>query len=534
MHNLAYCLLQHDLLDKLTAQTASNTAQQQQIPFTSYLIKNNLLASATLLHCLAQHFKIPIYQLRDYPIQQLSHPIIPLEIIFRYRALPIKHDNHTLTLAMADPTDHAAISAIRFHTGLNITLMLCDESELDHIINTHCRPNILYSKLTGSLTKIIAVEEQAQHFEHTEQDDEPIIEFVNDLIANAIEKRVSDIHIEPYASHCRIRFRQDGLLHEAAHLPPHAALRITTRLKIMANLNIAERRLPQDGRIPWRRAVNVDIRLNTSPTLHGEKIVLRLLHAIALQLDIASLGLLPPQLALLKKQINKPQGLILVTGPTGSGKTVTLYSMLRELNQLEKNISTIEDPVEIELHGINQLTINPQIGLTFPSVLRMLLRQDPDILMVGEIRDTETAALTVQAAQTGHLVLSTLHTNSAAETIVRLQSMGIAGHQLADSLSLVISQRLVRTYCQHCKGQSCERCQQGYQGRTGVFECLAITEPIAACIFNGSSAKQIVDAALAAGHLSLWLAAQHKIQNNLTSQGEILRVINAQGDEACC
>ncbi len=498
MPKLVNCLVQQQLLDERSAQAALAAAMQQKMALTTYLVKHKLIDSRDLLFYLAQYFALPTFDLKHY-VYENAHKILSHDLINRYRALPVKVDPHTITLCVSDPTQDNAFSAISFHTSKQVNLMLGDEALLEKILASHCRPNML-------LAKFFAEDEATYLTEPSEKDDEPIIEYVNHLISNAIEKQVSDIHIEPYSQHCRIRFRRDGLLCEAASLPLHAAVRVITRLKIMANLNIAERRLPQDGRIAWRQEKNIDIRLNCIPTLHGEKIVLRLLDANAVQLNLDALGLYTNQLQQLRNSINKPQGLILVTGPTGSGKSVTLYSMLRELNQTTKNISSVEDPIEIDMHGINQINVNQQIGLTFPAVLRMLLRQDPDILMIGEIRDLETATIAIQAAQTGHLVLSTLHTNSAAETIKRLLSMGIKDYQLADSLSLIIAQRLVRTLCHHCKQRDnddtyrptgCEQCHHGYRGRTGVF---ALSE-------------------------NLWDVAQQKVRDGVTTLSEIQRVI---------
>lgn len=310
-----------------------------------------------------------------------------------------------------------------------------------------------------------------------------VIEYVDQLLNEAILKHISDIHIEPYEDYCRIRLRRNGLLYEAANIPIHLANQVIMRLKVMAQLNTAEKRLPLDGRLQINTAFKNDIRINTCPTLFGEKAVLRILDTKQINLDINSLGMTDFQKEIFLKKLSHPQGLILVTGPTGSGKTMTLYSALRHLNQIEKNIVTIEDPVEIELTGINQTNINPRIGLDFSITLRTLLRQDPDIIMIGEIRDVETATIALQAAQTGHLVLSTLHTNNAAEVLSRLHSMGIATHYLMNSISLIIAQRLIRTLCQHCKKldntpthKGCGHCHHGYSNRIGIFELLSLPE----------------------------------------------------------
>ena len=366
------------------------------------------------------------------------------------------------------------------------------------------------------------------------QKDEPVIAFVSNLIQEAIEKHISDIHIEPFETHCRIRFRRDGLLYEATTIPSHLAERVITRIKIMAEIDIAERRLPQDGRIIIRQSEKMDIRVNSCPTLFGEKLVLRLLNAKPAHLDITALGITEPQRALLLEKLRDPQGLILVTGPTGSGKTITLYAALQHLNRIEKNISSVEDPVEIEFAGMNQINANAKIGLDFATVLRTFLRQDPDIIMVGEVRDKETAQIAMQAAQTGHLVLSTLHTNSAVETISRLQAMGVPAYQVATSLSLMIAQRLLRKLCTHCKivenevyrAYGCKHCYQGYQGRVGIFELIPMTKRLAQLVLDGGNAMTILEEAKAQACMLLWEAGMEKVKEGVTSHEELLRVVS--------
>lgn len=388
--------------------------------------------------------------------------------------------------------------------------------------------------------------------------DETVVRFVDQLIQDAILKKISDIHIEPFVNQYRIRMRQNGLLYVEENIASDFGLRIVMRIKIMANLNIAERRLPQDGHITLRYPLsnfsaknthliqesNVGIRVNSCPTLHGEKIALRLLNLYQTLLNIDSLGFTDTQKQIVFNQLNKPQGLILVTGPTGSGKTITLYAALQYLNQPEKNIFTAEDPVEIELDGINQVTINTKIGLHFSDVLRTFLRQDPDIIMIGEIRDLETANIAIQAAQTGHLVLSTLHTQNAALTIYRLLSLGVTMHHLMTSISLIISQRLVRILCSHCKkpNQStsdlsvmgnaptynaigCTECHKGYQGRIGIFEAIPFDEKIKQLFMKKKSLSMIINYFKKSGHSLLWDVGLKKIQQGITSMDEITRVI---------
>jgi type IV pilus assembly protein PilB len=382
--------------------------------------------------------------------------------------------------------------------------------------------------------------------ETTASYDESIIQHVDNLLAHALEKHASDIHIEPHETHCRVRYRQDGILYPVTDITAALATRLVTRLKVMAKLDIAERRLPQDGRFQLTHAANpIDIRINTCPTLFGEKVVLRLLNSQRLSLALDHLGLTDPQQRLFRHAIEAPQGLILVTGPTGSGKTVTLYSAIQHLNSTTKNISTVEDPVEIQLSGINQIQVNPKIGLSFSTLLRSLLRQDPDILMIGEIRDTETADIAIQAAQTGHLVLSTVHTNSAVDTLTRLQAMGIAVYPMINALTLIIAQRLVRKLCPRCKQpdhltpesqhqngitaafkpQGCPHCLHGYQGRIGIYELLPVTTAIADAMLRGVSDAEIREQAKCEGFEELRQIAIQQVMQGVTSLAEINRVI---------
>ncbi|OGT43090.1 MAG: hypothetical protein A3F42_03720 [Gammaproteobacteria bacterium RIFCSPHIGHO2_12_FULL_37_34] len=364
---------------------------------------------------------------------------------------------------------------------------------------------------------------------------ESVIHVVNQLFQDAIQKHVSDIHIEPYDQHCRIRFRQNGLLHEVTTLPLPLATQITARLKMMANLNIAEKRLPQDGHIPLRHTQQMDIRISTCPTLFGEKIVLRLLNSKTINMDIDALGFTEIQKKLFLSKLAQPQGLILVTGPTGSGKTVTLYSALHYLNQIEKNIVTVEDPIEIELKGINQVHVNIKIGLDTATILRSCLRQDPDIIMIGEIRDRDTATLALAAAQTGHLVLSTLHTNSAIESMLRLQQLGITADQLIPSLTLIIAQRLVRQLCPHCKEVDasgigyqpigCHNCYKGFKGRTGIFELIPMTQTIASSLLSGHTMIAILQQINKEKLMLLKEAGHEKIACGITTLREIKRVL---------
>lgn len=537
---LAGYLVRDGLLEAEAGKAALANAQQQACSLTSYLVKSQLLSSAALVDYCATQFGLPVFDLHHYDAASLRQPLIHPELICRYRVIPLKRDQDSLLLGITDPTDNATLTAVSFQAGVKVKPVLVAEADMDKIITLHYRPTLLGAQLESALSKITPAEEPESPAENTEQNDEPVIEFVDRLLADAVEKRVSDIHIEPYDKLCRIRFRRDGLLYEATTTPAHLAPRIITRIKVMANLNIAERRLPQDGRLPLQKE-KIDVRVNTCPTLFGEKIVLRLLDASRIQLDLPALGLTEPQQALFLAKLMQPQGLILVTGPTGSGKTITLYSALRYLNQIEKNISTVEEPVEIELAGINQVNVNTRIGLDFASVLRAFLRQDPDIIMLGEIRDTDTATIAMQAAETGHLVLSTLHTNSALEAITRLQSMGVATYHLISSLSLILAQRLMRKLCSHCKqphtlpalfdytpvyqASGCDDCHQGYKGRTGIFELVPMTEKLAALMLEKVGKSHLLQQLQQEGIPLLSDAAMQKVKQGITSYAELKRVI---------
>lgn len=362
--------------------------------------------------------------------------------------------------------------------------------------------------------------------------DNQIIHLVNSLLQDAIEKKVSDIHFEPLETHYRIRFRLEGLLQEITSFPHTISITLLTRIKIMADLNIAEKRLPQDGRFTLTHPRKVDIRVSTCPALFGEKMVLRILDIKHTALSLDKLGLSSAQLQLFYEKLSTPQGLILVTGPTGSGKTITLYAALNYLNHIEKNITSIEDPIEIELAGINQIPINHKIGFSFSNALRTILRQDPDVIMLGEIRDSETANLAVEAAQTGHLVLSTLHTNNATEAILRLQTMHIPTHHLVNSLSLIIAERLVRTLCVFCRENTtknqirgCAQCRQGYLGRIGIFEMIPITPTLSHMIAEKSPLSTLMNHIKQQKYLLLAQSGLEKVAHGLTNLQELKRVL---------
>lgn len=478
-----------------------------------------------------------------YSSSAIQHTTLAPELIARYRVIPLKEDEQTLYLGISDTNRTDILSDISFQTGLTIKPIQMDEEDIEHFIKTNLDQHFYTQDVDTALLDIISNDEVISDEEIEE--DEPIIRIVSQLIDEAINKKISDIHLEPFNNECRVRFRSDGILHEYIHLPIKIAARVISRLKVMANLNITEKRVPQDGRLITKKQYGFDIRINCCPTIHGEKVVLRLLKSATMTLEIPSLGFNKNSEKIFLHHLSQPQGLILVAGPTGSGKTNTLYSALHHLNQIDKNISTAEDPVEIELPGIIQMNVNSSIGLSFATILRALLRQDPDIIMIGEIRDAETAEIAIQAAQTGHLVLSTIHANNAIHTFTRLQALGISNDNIINSLNLIIAQRLIRTLCTHCKipeihepqfggiiyhtyrANGCTHCHQGYRGRTGIFELLPIpldtssllnTDHPSELLLQLSNLRQsrLVDAGIA------------KIHEGISTYTELTRVIGPE------
>lgn len=503
-HGLGEYILKAGLLNPDILEQAILKATNQQVGLSTYLVKQRLISNEALLACCRELSGLPVIKSKQISTTLLQHSPISTELQYRYRFIVIEHDDKQVKIALADPTQHATVSAIGFQTGLRVAPYLIDELSLDQLLHDYCRPD-MYSQVERALSTIQKVEEETDKTAYVGDEDAPIIKLVNRLIKDAQEKRISDIHIEPQQDHYRVRYRRDGLLYIATSLPYALGIRIATRLKILGKLDIAEKRLPQDGKILFEDETKIDIRLSTCPTTHGEKLALRLLETLDNNLSLNNLGLDAPQLDVFKEKLAQPQGLILVTGPTGSGKTRTLYAALQYLNHLEKNIATVEDPVEIELPGINQVNINPAIGLDFATALRAFLRQDPDIMMIGEIRDSETAHIALQAAQTGHLVLSTMHTNHAAETMTRLQSMGVNTNEWLNSIELIIAQRLLRKKCQECL-TGCDLCHQGYNGRIGIFEMLS----------NHQSDQT---------PQTLWQAGLEKVKVGITSHKELVRVL---------
>lgn len=511
-----------------------------QMTFITYLIKQKFMPFSQLAELIAKEFNLPLLDFNAINLEELPLQLISEQLIRQHEVLPLAKQEQKIFLAISDPTNQATLDEIKFHTRLKPHCIIAAADKLKACIEKALNTQELsiFSNLTESTEKKLSTEEI---------EDVPVVRYVNKILTEAIDKTASDIHFEPYEKSLRVRFRIDGILYEIMSLPINLATRITARIKIMAQMDIAERRLPQDGRVKMNdlQGRTADFRVSTCPCIYGEKVVIRILDSKITIFDAETLGFESEQKSLFYKILSKPQGLVLVTGPTGSGKTITLYTALNILNTMQVNIVTVEDPVEIHLTGINQVPINPKAGLYFATALRAFLRQDPDILMVGEMRDLETAEIGIKAAQTGHLVLSTLHTNSAAETLTRLVSMGIANYNLATSAALIIAQRLARRLCIHCKREQkitnkvflsdlagyqvygpvgCEHCTGGYKGRIAIFELLEVTENIAQLIMQNNDVVTIAQQAQVQGMRTLRESALAKVREGITSLAEINRV----------
>jgi len=538
--------------------TAGYTGKSK--PFIRYLVEDKHFNGKKIAEILAHRFGYPFIQLTNFDTTLVPEGIRNEKLITKHNALPLFLRGKVLFVAMSDPTNLDALEEIQFNTGFSTELILTDEASLKTCIEKVLEDESDALDITDiDSEELSGLEVQEEHQEDevsTGDDDAPIVVFINKILLDAIKKGASDLHFEPYEKSFRIRFRIDGILSEIARPPVSLSSRMAARLKVMSKLDIAERRVPQDGRIKLTlsKTKSIDFRVSTLPTMWGEKIVMRILDSSSAMLGIDMLGYEPEQKKIYTEALEQPQGMILVTGPTGSGKTVSLYTGLNILNTAERNISTAEDPVEINLEGINQVQINNRAGLTFPSALRSFLRQDPDIVMVGEIRDLETAEIAIKAAQTGHLVLSTLHTNSAAETLTRLLNMGVPSYNVASSVSIIIAQRLARRLCSHCKvheeltqmqlaeqgfpadklseiklfkAVGCEQCTGGYKGRVGVYEVIKISPKISSIIMEGGNSLDIAKQCQIEGYNNLRQSGLIKAMNGMTSLEEINRVTSS-------
>lgn len=528
----------------------------------SVLINLGFIKEDTLLSFLSSHYGIPSISLSEFNINPDLIKLIPADLAHKYLVLPLALKGNTLVIAMADPSNIFAIDDIKFLTGYRIEALAAVESAIKDAINEHYASSTslseLVSRMDGEAVEFIEEGEEIDISELKSASQEaPVIKLVNGMLADAIRQGASDIHLEPYEKVFRVRFRIDGVLYKVMDPSLKFKNAIISRLKIMSNLDIAERRLPQDGRIKVKmeRDLDVDFRVSVLPTLFGEKVVLRLLDKSSLQLDMTKLGFEEDDLKNFQKAISQPFGMVLVTGPTGSGKTTTLYSALSELNKISQNISTAEDPVEYNLMGINQVQIHEEIGLTFANTLRAFLRQDPDIILVGEIRDYETAEIAIKAALTGHLVLTTLHTNDAPSTVNRLLNMGIEPFLISSSVILILAQRLVRKICPECKtsitlpeqafidlgvkpeefrdiplykGTGCKHCSNtGFKGRIAIYEVMPVNENVKELILKGASSTDLKKEVIKSGLSTLRKSALNKMKQGLTTVEEVLRITSA-------
>ncbi len=530
---------------------------EQDKSLITYLIREKHFNAGRIASTLAKSFGFPLIDLKQFDTSLVPEGVRNEKLIRKHNALPLFLRGKVLFVAMSDPTDMDALEDIQFNTGFTTELVLVDEVSLhetiDVVLESESDALEISDMDTSELAGIEVENDQEDDKPVADGDDAPIVVYINKILLDAIKKGASDLHFEPYEHTFRIRFRVDGILTEIAKPPVALASRMAARLKVMSRLDIAERRVPQDGRIKLAlsKKKSIDFRVSTLPTMWGEKIVMRILDSSSAMLGIDMLGYEAAQKKIYMEALAQPQGMILVTGPTGSGKTVSLYTGLNILNTAERNISTAEDPVEINLEGINQVQINNRAGLTFPSALRSFLRQDPDIVMVGEIRDLETAEISIKAAQTGHLVLSTLHTNSAAETLTRLLNMGVPAYNVASSVSIIIAQRLARRLCNQCKVEEevpheqlvelgfpadkigtfklfkavgCSECTGGYKGRVGIYEVIKISQAVATIIMEGGNSLDIAQQCQKEGYNNLRQSGILKAMNGVTSLEEINRV----------
>ncbi len=558
LSGLARRLVNDGLINENAARDAVRTAQQSKISLAKYLVDNKLAKSRDVAVAAAEEFGDPLLDLTALDITSLPKDLVNEALITKHQVLPLMKRGSRLFIAIADPANLQALDEIRFNTGLNTEAIVVEADKLAQTLEkfmsqTESKAFEGLDSDLDNLETIAGDDEPAGGDVGSAADDAPIVRFVNKLLLDAVKGGSSDLHFEPYEKAYRVRFRTDGMLHEVVRPPVSQSAKIAARLKVMANLDISERRVPQDGRIKMKisKTKAIDFRVNTCPTLWGEKIVLRILDPDSAKIGIEMLGFEPHQKELYMTALDKPQGMLLVTGPTGSGKTVTLYTGVNILNEVHRNISTAEDPVEINFEGVNQVNVNPKQGMDFSAALKAFLRQDPDVILVGEIRDLETASIAVKAAQTGHMVLSTLHTNSAPETLTRLRNMGVPSFNIATSINLIIAQRLGRRLCENCKKQQdvpaetlkkfgytddeigtftvygpvgCERCKGGYKGRVGVYEVVKMTDAIQRIVMEEGNAIEIADQCRKEGFNDLRRSGMNKVKMGLTSLAEIDRI----------
>ncbi len=555
---IARKLVMDNHLEEAAAIEAVEAANKENIQLTSYLVQNKIVPSSVIAMISSQEFGLPVFDLTVMETELAAFNLVEEKLINKLSAIPLFKRGNRLFIAISSPTNTQALDEFKFATGLSTEAVLVQEDQLADFIEkaTSAMDTAMDDMLDDDLENldISADEEEQEGPSRAEADDAPVVKYVNKILLDAINKGASDIHFEPYEKKYRVRYRIDGILQEVANPPINIAAKLTARVKVMSRMDISERRVPQDGRIKLKLSKKraIDVRVNTCPTLFGEKVVLRILDPSSAQLGIDALGYEPEQKELYLKALANPYGMILVTGPTGSGKTVSLYTGLNILNEPETNISTAEDPAEINLEGINQVNVNDKVGLTFAEALKAFLRQDPDVIMVGEIRDLETASIAIKAAQTGHLVLSTLHTNDGPQTLTRLMNMGVPAFNIATSVSLIIAQRLGRRLCNNCKtlddipketllkegfkkedvagelkiykAVGCDQCTNGYKGRVGIYQVMTISEEMGRLIMSGANSIDLADQARKEGVADLRQSALKKVKDGLISLEEANRV----------
>jgi type IV pilus assembly protein PilB len=551
-------LVQDGVVEESAMLEALNAARERKNSVVTQLVTSGAAQARDIAIAASVEFGVPLFDLEAINLDLDTVKLVSDKLLAKHRVLPLFKRGKRLFLAVADPTNLHAIDEIKFQTGLGIEAVVVEDDKLQRAVDKAIEqadaqmPGL--SDEEGVELDALEVDVEDANDEKITRDDvedAPIVRFVNKIMIDAIRRGASDIHFEPYEKIYRVRYRMDGVLKEIAQPPVQLGGKLAARLKVMSRLDIAERRVPQDGRIKMKLSKNraIDFRVSTCPTLYGEKIVMRILDPSQASLGIDALGYEPFQKELYVQNLARPQGMILVTGPTGSGKTVSLYTGLHILNREDTNISTAEDPAEIVLPGVNQVNVNAKVGLTFASAMRAFLRQDPDVIMVGEIRDLETAEIAIKAAQTGHLVLSTLHTNDAPQTLTRLVDMGVKPYAIATSVSLIIAQRLARRLCSHCKTpidvpreallkegfveadvaaglrlftpKGCGNCTDGYKGRVGIYQVLPVTEAVARIILAGGSAVDIGEQAATEGVWDLRRSGLEKVKAGLTSLEEV-------------
>jgi type IV pilus assembly protein PilB len=559
LSGLARRLVEDNLLEEDVAREATEEARKTRVTFVTHLVQNNIVDSKAIATSASEEFGTPLLDITALDPDAIPKDLVDEKLIRSNHAIPVFHRGNRLFVALSDPTNRTALDEIKFQAGISTEEVLVEENKLAAFIERFLESQ--EDDGMGDLgddddvdLDLETVDETGGDVDETTAiDDTPVVRFINKMLMDAIKSNASDLHFEPFEKAYRVRFRTDGVLREIARPPVNLAPRIAARLKVMSKMDISERRVPQDGRIKLKisKTKSIDFRVNTLPVLFGEKLVLRILDPSSAKMGIDALGYEDDQKKLYMEALYKPQGMFLVTGPTGSGKTVSLYTGLNILNTAELNISTAEDPVEINLEGINQCPVNAKVGLDFSEALRSFLRQDPDIIMVGEIRDLETASISVKAAQTGHMVMSTLHTNSAPETLTRLRNMGVAAFNLATSVNLIVAQRLGRRLCS-CKEKlevpdsalleagftaaqldepfevfgpkECEKCLAGYKGRVGIYETMKVTAEIRKIIMEDGNALQIGEVSAREGFGTIYESGLRKVISGATSLAEVNRV----------